>query len=368
MTGGRTRLSRRARRVCIVWAVGWVVAMLAGALLVDRVDVRFPYVADLARSYSAQRTPVVAALGSSRTAGFFSTVRMNAYLASVLPDRRLTTFNAAVAAGALTIQEDVLKALLPVGPKPAALIIEVNIEWVHRRENWLVPRRDVTWNNVVELAPDHWSRHGGRLLASRLLPIFDRRSELRQAVWKWCHEQMDVNDPPHDPLLSGLVHSSPQFMPTVPSVPVLSDHVREIQLQSAKQTARRLADFSPTGSAVKALERMLSTCDAKGIPVVLVDPPICAPVRQSFAVAESAYEAYLAGLLQRHPHARYYDARAVLPDHAFTDSHHVNDYGQYLMCRFLADEVLPDAFAAWSPTPSSDRVVGRRTASLDGLK
>jgi len=368
MTGGQTRLSRRARRICAVWAVGWVAAIFAGALVVDRIEVRFPYAAALARSYHEQRSPVVAALGSSRMAGFFSTARMNAYLAGVLPERRLTTFNAAVAAGALTIQEDVLKALLPAGPKPEALIIEVNVEWVHRRENWLIPRRDVTWGNVIELAPDHWSRHGSRLVASRLLPIFDRRSELRQAVWTWWRQQLDGNAPPQDPLLAGLVQAAPATTPTIPPVPVLSDLVRENQLQQAKQSARRLAGFSPTGSAVKALERMLSTCDAKGIPVILVDPPICSPVRQSFAVAESAYRAYLAELLRRHPRARYYDARAVLPDNAFIDSHHVNDYGQYLMCRFLADEVLPDAFAAFSPTPSSTPILGRRTASLNGLK
>jgi len=58
------------------------------------------------------------------------------------------------------------------------------------------------------------------------------------------------------------------------------------------------------------------------------------------------HRTYIAGLLERFPKARYVDSSSALPDEAFKDAHHVNAFGEHLMCKHLSQSVVPDAFAA----------------------
>ena len=65
------------------------------------------------------------------------------------------------------------------------------------------------------------------------------------------------------------------------------------------------------------------------------------------------------------PNQAYYDASGAIPDAAFGDHHHVNKYGQHLMCRHLAEVLLPDAFASWR-RPTTNGVA--RSDANDAVK
>jgi hypothetical protein len=120
-----------------------------------------------------------------------------------------------------------------------------------------------------------------------------------------------------------------------------------LRAKQRRLASKPMTTFSPTGNAARALERMLCVCEERGIPVLMVEAALCSHSRKALAPANESYAAYIESLLRKHPLARYDDARAALPDEAFRDHHHANAYGSDLLCRRLARNVLPAAFAAW---------------------
>jgi len=336
--------------LAVVWALGTLTATF---VLDANLALRFPYLADLSADYARRSGPVVLALGSSRTEGSFEINRMTAFLAKSFPERRLTAFNAAVAASGLFTQEAVLNQLLSVGPRPEVVIVEVNPEFLDHRNTWLKFPRDLTWSNVLDVGTDVFQKSGARFLENRFLPLFSRRFEVRLAAWRWMHAQWGLTAPKLDPDEPRIPFFSASYEPQTPEPTSMTDEVRARQIRYNPQA---LVGFSPTGSAAKALERILKTCHERDISVMMVDAPLCSLSRKQLAPAKEKYTAYLNSLLERYPRARYYDASDAIPDAAFGDHHHVNPYGRHLMCTHLAMVLLPDAFASWKRDSSSNGV------------
>jgi hypothetical protein len=346
------RRSRKAKSTLASLAVFWAIGTFAATLVLDgNVALRFPYLADLSADYAKRSGPVVVALGSSRTEGSFEINRMTAYLAKNFPDRQVTAFSAAVPASGLFTQEAVLNELLAVGPSPEVVIIEVNPEFLNHRNVWLKIPRDLTWSNVLDAGADVFQKGGARFLENRFLPLFSRRFEVRLAAWRWMHAKLGLSASRLDPMQPRVPTLWTNCVPETPEPTAMTEEVRARQIRFSPPT---LVDFSPTGSAAKALERMLKTCEERDIPVMMVDAPLCSLSRKQLAPAKEKYVAYIDALLERYPNARYDDASAAIPDAAFRDHHHVNAYGQHLMCTHLANVLLPDAFASWKRTPFSN--------------
>jgi hypothetical protein len=356
------RRSRQAKSMLASLAVVWAICTFAATLVLDaNVALRFPYLADLSADYAKQTGPVVVALGSSRTEGSFEINRMTAYLARNFPDRRMTAFSAAVPASGLFTQEAVLKELLAVGPTPEVVIVEVNPEFLNHCNVWLKIPRDLTWSNVLDAGTDVFQKSGARFLENRFLPLFSRRFEVRLAAWRWMHSQFGLTAPKLDPKEPRVPTLWSNFVPTTPPPTPMTDEIRARQMRFKPPA---LVNFSATGSAAKALERILKTCQERDIPVVMVDAPLCSLSRRQLAPAKEKYAAYINALLERYPKARYYDASAAIPDAAFGDHHHVNPYGQHLMCSHLAQVLLPEVFASWNRTPISNDMARSNAESV----
>jgi hypothetical protein len=364
----RTRPDRRARRfqprlTLAVMAVVWGIATLAATFIIDaHIALRMPYIGDLAADYSRKTTSMVVAIGSSRTGDGVEINRLTAFLKQSLPGRRLSAFRAVVTGSGLVTQEAVLKALLSAGPKPSAVLLEVNPEFLHARKKWVNVNRDVTWWNLLDVGREALKRTGTELLESRLLPIYAKRFEVRRVVWRWAFEcfgrvppQLDELEPIVPTLWTG-------YIPNVPTRQPLSEEARAVQKRRAPPP---LHQFEPTGSAARALERMLVLCDERSIPVLLVNAPICSESRKALAPVQSRFDSYIDELLRRFPAARYFDAAAEIPDEGFRDHHHANEYGQDLFCRRLAHVVLPETYASWENRTTTHRVV-RMAAKAGG--
>jgi len=329
------------KSLAIIWAL-----LTAGAsVLVDsHICFRMPHVADLAADYARQTDPMILAIGSSRTGEGLEINRLTGYLRNSLYDKQLTAFIATASGSGLATQESILRAMLSAGPKPQAVILEVNPEFLDARKKWINITRDATWENLFDLGGEAFQKYGAKLAECRLLPLYARRFEVRRFLWRWAFGSAGRIPPKLDPMEPDVpVFWAGFLLPRVPPEP-MTDELRAKQMRLA---AKPMTTFSPTGSAARALERMLRVCEEREIPVLMVEAALCSHSRRALAPANAPYAAYIESLLRKHPLARYDDARAALPDEAFRDHHHANAYGSDLLCRRLARNVLPTAFAAW---------------------
>jgi hypothetical protein len=265
----------------------------------------------------------------------------------------MVAFSAAVPASGLFTQEAVLQQLLQVGRAPEVVIVEVNPEFLDHRNVWLKISRDLTWSNVLDAGTDVFQKSGARFLENRFLPLYSRRFEVRLAAWRWLHSTLGLPATKLDAAEPSVPTLWADYDAPIPEPTPLTD---EVHARQVRYNPPLLTKFSPTGSAARALERILKTCQERAIPVMMVDAPLCSLSRQQLAPAKEKYASYIESLLQRYPKARYYDASGAIPDGAFGDHHHVNKYGQHLMCAHLAQVLLPRAFASWSGDPASNGV------------
>jgi hypothetical protein len=346
---------RQPKRTLAALAVVWAIATAGASMLVDsHIAFRLPYVADLAADYATKTDPVILAIGSSRTGEGLEVSRLTGYLRNSIPGERLTAFIAAVSGSGLPTQESILNALLAAGRKPAAVILEVNPEFLHANKKWIHITRDATWGNLLDLGGDAFQKFGAKLAENRLLPLYARRFEVRRFLWRRAFERFGMTPPKLDPLEPDVPVLATGFVPrAVPPAP-MTDQLRFTQNRLAPPP---LTEFAPTGCAARALERMLANCEARGVPVLMVNAALCSHSRQALSPVEKQFTAYIDTLLRKHPLARFDDASAALPDAAFRDHHHANSYGCDLLCRRLAQNVLPAAFAPWrNDFPRSEQI------------
>lgn len=360
MEKASNRKTRRgsAKRMLSCFGIALAAVSLSATFVLDaNVELRFPFAADLAKDYSSRQAPVVLALGSSRTEGSFEINRMNAYLLERYPEGGLTAFNAAVRSSGLFTQAAVLETLLRSGPKPELVIVEVNPEFVDRRDFWVKVGRDTKWSNLFDFHYRFLIRHPGRILENRLLPLYSMRYELRRAVWNRLYAKLGATPPKLDSLDLSVPTVKTDYVAAAPAKPVMTNDWRDRQHSGAHRQSFK--DYTPTGVGAEALQRILTTCEANGLPVVMVEAPLSSHYREAFDPAQTEYRAFIASLLKRFPQSRYHDSIAALPDEAFKDAHHVNEYGEHLMCQHLSQVVVPEAFAALKPDAAAGGIAQR---------
>ena len=325
-------------------AVGFVT--ISAPIVLDAFPIfRFPYLSKITEAYANVEEPVVVALGSSRTAGSFNIALMTAFLREEMPSRNLVPFNASVTASGLVTEETVLRSLLEVGRRPELVMVEVAPEMLYPSNRWLQVTRDMTWGNFFDVFGEAIRVKGGaRLIENRLLPIYALRFGIRRAVWNWMHESLGRKPEKLDPLEPDVPYFVASDLEPTPSVPTMTEEWRRYQI---RENQAPLKNFSPNGSGARALARIVALCDDFQIPVLLVEAPACSVYRVARAPANERYAAFLDDLLKRHPSARYCDFSDEMPDVAFYDQHHVNKFGRHLLCRTLARQAIPEAFASW---------------------
>jgi hypothetical protein len=323
------------------FVVAFVVATFGATLVLDAsLAVRFPYLASLRDAYLKQSEPVVLSLGSSRTAHNFDVNLVSPMLGS----RGLAAFNGSVFGSALTTQEEVLEELLEAGPPPALVTVEVSPEFLHRKLPWIHMSRDVTWSNFVEITGDLGGRRGSRLLETRVLPVYARRHGVRRAVCRAVNSWFGRSNEAFE---EGIQTGPPVWDGRLAAIPPMPDMTEELRITQRRYAPKPIEKFSATGSAARSLERMLDSCRRLGVPVLLIDPPICSASREVLQPVDADYRKYIATVLERFPNARYFDGKDALPDQAFLDQHHVNAYGRHVMSQTLAGKTIPETLDSW---------------------
>lgn len=346
----RRRRPVQPKRMLQTLAVVWAFATAASSVLVDsHVGFRLPYVADLAEDYAKRTGPIVLAIGSSRTGEGIDVNRLTTNLQASVPDRRLTAYCATVSGSGLATQESILNALLQAGPKPEVVLLEVNPEFLDARKKWINITRDATWSNLFDLGGEALQKYGAKLAENRLLPLYSRRFEIRRFVWRWAHERFDRTPSKLDPQEPNVPILFTGFVPAPAPPEQMTEALRSKQIRLAPPIMK---DFSPTGNAARALERMLAECQKRGVPVLMIDAALCSHSRVALEPSRGQYRDYLNSLLQKYPTARYDDASAALPDEAFRDHHHANAYGCDLLCQRLGKTILPAAIASFRDAKS----------------
>src|SRR5690606_1005741 len=103
-----------------------------------------------------------------------------------------------------------------------------------------------------------------------------------------------------------------------------------------------LADMHPTGGGARALADLLALCREHDIPVTLVLMPESAGFRALYPPATTGrLYGFLNGLCAEYG-CGLVNARAWLPDTAFTDGHHMLEPGaEAFSDRLLREAILP---------------------------
>jgi hypothetical protein len=340
----------RGRSVLLTALALFVLVQLTASVLLDYrwPQLRFPaYHAQLARLES-KPVPSVVFLGSSRTACALDEAMVNAVAQAQTGDRRLQCFNASVPAGDPIVCERVLRDLLARGVQPRLAVIEIAPEGVNHRNGWLgryvlqFPCWHDTPANLKDLVVTGTAL---RFAGTRFVPLYVYREQIRRLcgtlIDDCCHGRFPGTGPV--PLTDyGFTPGSARKAQATLAAYHRSKKMdaNMVTLLDIDDAERSLRDFRPGGNAGACLERLLSRCQANGIEPILVTVPLSSAHRRLYtSEIEAAFQAHLAGLMQKFG-CRYFDYRDALPDEMFLDHHHVGAEGAEIFGRRFAAEVI----------------------------
>jgi hypothetical protein len=348
------RRRNRSQTTLATFAACFVAASAVASVTFDEwTEIRNPYLAKLAADYATKSAPQVVALGSSRPEGSLEINEFTMRLRESMPHRRLEAFNASTPAGGLVTQEAFLRSLLAAGPVPAMVLVEVDPEFVQSSLGIIDMPRDLRWSNLVEIArTTMFKRVGAKVVENRLFPLYSLRFGVRRLAWNWARERMGLAPVKLDPLERDI----PIFFTEAPKPSGEEKMTPALEELQRRQAAKPMPVFKPTAAPDGSLRRMLGMCIERGIPVLMVEAPVCSHSRKSLAPARPAYREYIARMLKEHPAAEYVDLSELIPNAGFRDEHHVNLYGRAVMCRRMAEMVVPQAFASWERRPMEQRL------------
>jgi hypothetical protein len=360
------RWKRRGWRATL-WGIAFVLLVqLTGGLLLDYrwPDIRFPAAARvLARCQSPSEGPVIVALGSSRFDGGILPGQITALLRDGTGEKSPRVVNLAVGCGDLIVAEHLLGKLREQGVKPAQVIVEVSPETLNDRNLWLDQHayRQLTWADTFAYTTDMIrSGHYIRFWRSRLIPLYIHRDQIvRRAVLSLASE--------------GNAQASKQ---TILMPPLQEDDIRwgdprlktdpVLRTEAGLDNIRRwLKHYRVGGAAAASLERIMQSCEKDGIPVLLVGVPVTVAHRNLYRPdIETAFLQHMRQVTQSHPHTRFLDLRAAIPDVGFSDNHHLTPDGAKQFSRLLTDKALLPQLrerhaAASSPETNTAREVAR---------
>ena len=327
------------------WAVAWfIVVQLALTLAMDYVDVelRDPFWGrklTLLRQRLAQDPdrPLLLLLGTSRTA--FGLKPEFAQVPAMAGERPIV-FNFGIA-GAGPIQELLfLRRLLAEGIRPERILIEIHPCLLHE---------DAGFGELTGLTPTrlHW----------RDLPllgdyVYDR-SALYRRWWHarltacWSHRltiQMRLLPRWLDPKCQFDQRLLNRFDGDGWAGTEVSAVTPELYEQLARNAVRvydpAFFDFHITERPRRAIDEMLSLCQAEGIEAALFLMPEASLFRAGYSAdARRQIDAYLTEVSRRHD-VPLFDLTYACPDTSFADSHHMLPAGAERFSRRFARDVL----------------------------
>jgi hypothetical protein len=128
-----------------------------------------------------------------------------------------------------------------------------------------------------------------------------------------------------------------------------AESARQRTMEGLPRFRNWLQDYEVGGIASLALERVLQRCQANGIRVLLVAPPVSAAHRALYTPEiEAAFRAELARLTADFP-CPFLDYRDRIPDEYFYDNHHLLNAGAALFTQELTQEVILPAWRTLHP-------------------
>jgi hypothetical protein len=333
---------RRGRSILLWFAAVFFAAQIAGGLVLDYcwTHARYPFKWQMYANLEARaRTPDIIFLGSSRFAGGINCPVLDAELRRGLGPQAPRTFNAALPAGEPAVFERVVDDFARRGHHPRMLVLEISPETVTHRDLWLsdAALNVLDWRDVPEAVPALCRNH--RIMAlvrGRLLPLYLHRHHIRKQAlalldsWRHPLPAAAKSDPP-----------VPRPVTCDPEPPILTAKIKGFMEAGYELVCKDMRDFRAGGGMCgHRLERLLARCQATGVHVLLVAPPVSSPYRRGYSKeVNAAFLAYVQELCARYG-CRYIDWRDRLPDPYFCDCHHQYPAGSVYFCRHLGNEVL----------------------------
>ena len=342
MRPNRAAQLRRCRNSLIWAAATFLCCQLVGGLLIDYVwpGIRFRGLDDqLAQCRQASCTdrPVVLALGSSRFGCGLQPALVEEALGG--PGHGPKVLNLSMPGGDFITAEHLYRRARETGCQPSLVFLEVSPETLARRNLWLDMHslRQLTWLDGPRYAADLVrSGHALRYLASRFVPLYVHRDQLRHLALKelgladTMEEQQRTN-------LEVFFNSA-----VVQSEKTLDAEQMLLKSTSgAEYIGRWLRNYQSGGRARGASAGRVRQLAAAGVPVVLVAPPVSSPHRDRYQPEiEQRFQAAIQRAKTRHPKLRFLDLRASLPDDQFYDNHHTTMTGARQFSHRLAQELI----------------------------
>jgi len=351
----------RARRA-IALAIGFYLCGQIGAgFALDHAPlrVRFPQAARVMRE-AAEQPPDVLILGSSRFKASVVTGVMDGELCKGDGERPPVLLNAAVEAGDGYAMDLVLRGLIATGARPRLALIEISPETLARRNGWMNAHiaRQLTFSEEAAILPQiALSKRMDMLVSARLNSVYFYRREL--LIWITGRKRpfLRVPDPAEQARESSEAESNvaPPANRSEADPEEAARQFRQRSGRGARHIRKWLRNYEISGLAAESLDRLLQRCRAHGIEVILIGPPVAGVHRAVYTDdIESAFQAYMKGLSERH-HVRYLDYRDRLTDDRFIDNHHTNPKGALEFSRLLARDVVRPSW------PACDKSSGRRS-------
>ena len=329
----------------LLWMGGvFVLVQFTAGLVLDYgvPDVRNPLLRMHLHSIDSRRTPPeILCLGSSRTGCGIDDRLATRFLRVATNNADVQIFNAALPGADPVSWEPLVKELLAREVPPRLFVLEVIPESLSDRSasvHFHIDRQ-LTWTTL----PGHLKAalatpNLGRLLVSRLLPLFAFRECIRAA-----------SVPDHEEERPG---TATEVYGGIPWMEVVIGATATEPSQRVRSglflVDRELRDYAPQGPARAALERSLERCRAAGVPVLLLGVPLPGPHREKYTPAiEASFRDYVAELRTRFD-APYVDCRDALPDALFADPNHAAPEGRERFTRYLAEAILAPRWNALS--------------------
>lgn len=341
MNPARTARIRRCRQA-LAWAFGtFVVCQLTAGLLFDYAwpGLRFRGLdngLETCRAAASAERRVLLALGSSRFGCGLHTQVVEAELGPGPATPRVINFS--MPGGDFITAEHLYRRARAVGCRPSLVLLEVSPETLARRNLWLDMHslRQLTWLDGPQFAGDLVrSGHALRYLASRFVPLYVHRDQLRHLAL----HQLGFDNPEEEKhrnqldafFNAAVVQSEQTFTP---------EQMVQKSVAGAAYINRWLRNYQVGGNAKRNFDRLLEQCAADGVLVVLVAVPVSTPHRRLYTPdIERAYQSAIQAALARYPGMRYLDLRAAIPDADFYDNHHTTTAGARAFSRRLAQEL-----------------------------
>ena len=339
---------RRARRAVVGGVVIFAVLQLGYGLFAEVYPrARDPLYGDKLvklrrRLRDADGGKCVVMLGSSRTGMAFHA----AVVERQLGRDRVTAFNFGVPSAGPVTQLLYFKRLLRDGVAPDLLLVEVlpsllapNAAGLAQESGLLFADR-LTFSECATVARFGFPADAvhARWVRTVILPAywlrFQTMTRLLPSSLPW-HVRFDWSRGADD---DGFGRAASQVI----DAPTRAKAVE----QARREYAPILADYTPGGPAVAALEELLALCRERGVAVRLVLMPEAAGFRDYFPAPGYARLLTLLHALEIQYDAPLVNAREWLPDDAFSDGHHTFVAGADTFTERLTRDAIDPALKA----------------------